>query len=88
MFDRPYPMDKQAEGIACQQAVMEGHCGQCGFRRQCSTDRDFKFPVFAWCSRRKAEILTEWKKPAQVAQREEGQAPEPASPAAQETPKL
>ena len=40
MFDRPYPPEKQAEGLAS------------------STQKDFKFPVFAWCMRRKAKIMT------------------------------
>lgn len=61
MFDRQYPPEKQAEGLAVQQAVVEGHCNRCGFLAQCSTDVNFRFPVFAWCFRRKAEILSEWR---------------------------
>ena len=26
MFDRPYPAEKQAEGLAIHQAIVEGHC--------------------------------------------------------------
>ena len=26
MFDRPYPAEKQAEGIAISQAIVGGHC--------------------------------------------------------------
>ena len=60
VFDRPYPMEKQAEGMAISQAVAEGHCGNCGFLKQCSTDDSFKPPAFAWCTRRKSEILAGW----------------------------
>ena len=62
MFDRPYPEDKQAEGLAIYQAVVEGHCDKCGFFSQCSTQDDFKFPEFAWCMRRKTEILANARK--------------------------
>lgn len=57
MFDRPYPPEKQAEGLAISQTIVGGHCETCGFLTQCSTQKDFKFPVFAWCMRRKAEIM-------------------------------
>lgn len=59
MFDRPYPPEKQAEGLAISQAIVDGHCYKCGFFHQCSTQDDFQFPVFAWCMKRKAEILKE-----------------------------
>ena len=62
MFDRPYPKDTQAEGLAIHQAIVEGHCDKCGFLSQCSTRDDFKFPVFAWCMRRKAEILADMRR--------------------------
>ena len=26
MFDRPYPPEKQAEGLAISQAIVDGHC--------------------------------------------------------------
>lgn len=65
MFDRTYPLDKQAEGMAVHQAVVEGHCGQCGFLARCSTDAGFKPPVFAWCFRRKADILDKWHEATQ-----------------------
>lgn len=59
MFDRPYPPEKQAEGLAVSQAIVGGHCHKCGFFPQCSTQDDFQFPVFAWCMKRKAVILRE-----------------------------
>ena len=59
MFDRPYPQKKQAEGLAISQAIVGGHCHKCGCFPQCSTQNDFRFPVFAWCMKRKAEILKE-----------------------------
>lgn len=61
MFDRPYPEDKLAEGLAISQAIGGGHCDKCGFISQCSTDRNDQFPVFAWCMKRKSEILAAWK---------------------------
>ena len=68
MFDRQYPPEKQAEGLAISQAVVQGRCLTCGFYQQCTTDEHFKFPVFAWCSRRKTEILAEWRVEAQRAE--------------------
>ncbi len=59
MFDEQYTPEKQAEGIAISQAVVDGHCYKCGFFPQCSTQNDFQFPIFAWCMKRKAEILKE-----------------------------
>ena len=46
MFDRPYPAEKQAEGIAISQAIVGGHCIQCGFYKKCTTDNRFKFHIF------------------------------------------
>lgn len=64
IFDRPYPADKQAEGLAISQAIVGGHCEKCGFLPQCSTQGEaFQFPVFAWCMRRKAEILRDLSRP-------------------------
>lgn len=58
MFDRPYPPEKQAEGLAISQAIVGGHCHKCGFFPQCSTQGEtFRFPMFAWCMIKKAEIL-------------------------------
>ena len=62
MFDRQYSPEKQAEGLAISQAIVYGHCDKCGFLSQCSTQDDFKFPVFAWCMQRKAEILADMRK--------------------------
>ena len=61
VFTREYPADKQAEGIAVQEAVAEGHCERCGFLSRCSTDDRFRPPVFAWCFLRKQEILKGWE---------------------------
>lgn len=57
IFDKPYSFDKIAEGHAIHEAVVEGHCDRCGFLGKCRTDPSFRPPVFAWCSRRKAEII-------------------------------
>ena len=61
LFDQEYPADVQAEGLAISEAVTHGHCNSCGFLRVCSTNDTFKPPVFAWCFKRKAEILKEWR---------------------------
>lgn len=41
MFDRPYPPEKQAEGLAISQAIVGGHCETCGFLPQCSHPKGF-----------------------------------------------
>lgn len=56
--------EKQAEGLAISQAIVYGHCDKCGFLPQCSTQGEaFQFPVFAWCMRRKEEILRDLSRP-------------------------
>lgn len=62
MFDREYSKKQQAEGIAVNEAVVYGHCNRCDFLSRCSTDDNFRPPIFAWCFRRKHEILAEWEK--------------------------
>ncbi len=61
MFDGPYSLDKQAEGIAIHQAIIGGYCDSCPFLPQCSADGHFIFPVSAWCMRRKAQILADFQ---------------------------
>lgn len=60
MFDRSYPKEKQAEGLAISQAIVNGKCDQCRFFKRCASDRNFQFPPEAWCSKRKNEILKGW----------------------------
>lgn len=62
LFDREYPTEIQAEGMAVQQAVAQGECDKCGCLARCSSDTNFKPPFFAWCTKRKHEILSEWNK--------------------------
>lgn len=62
VFTQEYPMEKQAEGIGISEAIVNGQCGKCPFLKQCSTDKNFVFPAFAWCQRRKRQILKEWEK--------------------------
>lgn len=38
------------------------YAGTLNSKNKCSTDTHFEFPVFAWCMRRKADILADWKK--------------------------
>ena len=37
LFDRPYPVDKQAEAISIHLAIVEGHCDKCDFLPQLYT---------------------------------------------------
>lgn len=60
MFDRAYPKEKQAEGLAISQAIVNGKCEKCLFLKQCESDRNFQFPPSAWCGKRKQEILKGW----------------------------
>lgn len=62
IFDREYPLEVQAEGIAVSQAVATGACYQCEFFARCSTDDSFKIPLSAWCSNKKIEILAKLEK--------------------------
>lgn len=57
LFDRPYPPEKRAEGLAISEAIVGGHCDECVFLANCITQRTFKFPATAWCMKRKAKIL-------------------------------
>lgn len=62
IFDREYPREKQAEGIAISEAVAYGKCDKCAFLKQCQTDSNFQFHVFAWCHQRKHQIMKEWER--------------------------
>lgn len=62
IFDREYPTDVQAEGMAVNNAVIFGHCDKCAFLKTCSTNDNFKPPVFAWCFQEKKRILANWEK--------------------------
>lgn len=46
-FDREYPKDVQAEGIAVHEAVAEEHCNRCAFIARCVSDDTFRPPFFA-----------------------------------------
>ena len=60
-FDREYPPDVQAEGIAVQEAIAKEHCNSCVFIARCVSDETFRPPFFAWCQARKKEILISWE---------------------------
>ena len=60
IFDNPYSLDKQAEGIAVAWAVVAGLCEFCPVLSQCESDPDFEFPQDMACMVRKREILREW----------------------------
>lgn len=59
MFDRPYPKDKQMEGLAISQMIVSGACIKCRYYKRCSTDERFSFPADAACMKRKAELMKE-----------------------------
>ncbi len=61
IFDRAYPREKQAEGLAVSEAIVNGQCRKCAFLKECSADKNFEFPVFAWCHQRKHQILKSWE---------------------------
>ena len=61
-FDREYPKNVQAEGIAVQEAVVEQHCNHCPFIARCVSDDTFRPPFFAWCQAQKQEILKSMEK--------------------------
>lgn len=61
IFDRPLPLEKQAEGVAVNEAIVDGHCDRCGFLQQCHSCDSFRPPLFTYCMKRKAEILKEWE---------------------------
>lgn len=60
LFDKTYPPDMQAEGIAVSEAVLNGECNKCQSLSECCTNEFFKFPTDAYCMKRKNEILKGW----------------------------
>ena len=61
IFDQSYPREKQAEGLAISEAVLTGKCEKCPFLNKCERDRNFEFPIMAWCQKRKNQILESWE---------------------------
>ena len=57
IFDRPYPKDKQMEGIAISQAVVSGDCFKCPYYKQCSSDETFRPTPDTACMKRKKKLL-------------------------------
>lgn len=62
LFDKTYPADMQAEGIAVRDAVLNGECNKCKSLSECCTNELFRFPTDAYCMQRKKEILEGWVK--------------------------
>ena len=60
IFDKPYSADKQAEGLAISEAVVNGWCNKCRLRYRCECDPDFVFQPDCPCMVRKKEILAGW----------------------------
>lgn len=61
VYGRPHSDDDQANGTSISQAIAEGHCANCRYLQSCANDDSFRPPVFAWCMKRKSEILAGWK---------------------------
>lgn len=57
IFDKPYSLEKLAEGRAVSLAVAYGACNICKYVCDCMKDEKFSFPADAWCTNTKAEIL-------------------------------
>lgn len=57
IFDRPYPYEKQMEGLAIGQAVVSGECFKCSYYKRCSSDETFRFPAEAACMKRKKNLM-------------------------------
>ncbi|MBP3538572.1 MAG: hypothetical protein J6J62_01885 [Oscillospiraceae bacterium] len=57
IFDKPYSVEKMAEGCAISLAFAYGACNVCKYIETCSTNEKFAFPADAWCMKKKAEIL-------------------------------
>lgn len=62
IFDKPYSLEKQAEGMAVVEAVVKGWCENCCLRFRCECDPDFVFQPVCPCTIRKKELLEEMKR--------------------------
>lgn len=56
IFEKPYSVDKIAEGQAVTQAMLNGDCNRCTYYLKCSSKEDFEFPENAPCMQRKRRI--------------------------------
>lgn len=59
IFDKQYPDEKNAEGLAISWAVNSGACDRCRWLVDCENDDSFRFPKEAPCMKKKAEWLNE-----------------------------
>lgn len=57
MFDKLYPVDKQAEGIAVSWAVASGACEKCRYLPVCELCQAFTPPADSACMVKKRELL-------------------------------
>lgn len=57
MFDKPYPAEKQAEGLAVCWAVASGACDKCRHLPMCESCRTFVPPADSACMVKKRELL-------------------------------
>lgn len=62
IFDKAYDRDKNAEGLAIANSVLNGECDICPSVAVCSSNGNFKFPTDAACTVHKREILQSWEK--------------------------
>lgn len=68
IFDKLYPKDKQAEGMAINWCLLHGKCHACRDLVRCQVDPDFTPPKYSACMIRKRKILREWEAESEVAQ--------------------
>jgi len=61
IFDKPYSLEKQAEGMAVAEAVVKGWCENCRLRFRCECDPDFVFQPDCPCAIRKKELIEEMR---------------------------
>lgn len=61
IFDKPYPKDKQAEGMAINWCILNKKCDACPDLMRCQFDPDFELPKYSACMIRKRKILREWE---------------------------
>lgn len=57
IFDKPYSVNKIAEGRAVQWAIVNGVCNECKHLRECESNNNFKFPNNTPCMIKKSELL-------------------------------
>lgn len=55
--DKPYPHEKQLEGLAVLWAIVSGSCNHCKYLPECMMRGKIRFPADAACMVKKAELV-------------------------------